>query len=124
MPHHRCHTPGQPVHVHAFGAWRTGTVTRLGRSRVWVKYVRNRFGDLHEKPFTATEVLDATGATLTSARELRPGMVVLVDNIEKTVTSVRPAPRRSLVIDYIDGDQVTLYARTRLRVAAGTSRGL
>ena len=97
MPTNRRHTPGQPVHVHAFGAWRNGTVTRLGRDRVWVQYARNRFGDLHERPFTAAEVLDAAGATLTSARELRPGLVVLVDTIEKTVKSVRPAPRRSLV---------------------------
>lgn len=114
---------GQPVHVHAFGAWRAGTVTRLGRSRVWVRFVRNRFDDTHEKPFLAAEVLDAAGVALTSARELRPGQVVLVANARRTVKSVQPPRRRRVEIRYSDGEQVTLYARTRVRVATSPHGG-
>lgn len=32
---------GQAVHVHAYGTWRAGTVTKLGRTRITVRYVRN-----------------------------------------------------------------------------------
>ncbi len=33
---------GQQVQVHAFGGWRDGTVTGLGKTKVKVRYWRNR----------------------------------------------------------------------------------
>lgn len=49
---------GQDVKVWAFGNRRPGKVTKLGRSRVTVDYVRNREGERSERAFTAGEIYD------------------------------------------------------------------
>lgn len=59
--------PGQAVHVHAYGTWRAGTVTKLGRTRVTVRYVRNADGQLDERSFPATAVHPADGVALVAA---------------------------------------------------------
>jgi hypothetical protein len=47
---------GEPVKVRAYGAWRHGTVTKLGRTRVTVTYIRNQSGTRASKSFGATEI--------------------------------------------------------------------
>lgn len=42
---------GQTVEVHSYGAWRRGTVVKIGRTRITVEYAKNRWGELHSKAF-------------------------------------------------------------------------
>ncbi len=66
---------GQPVHVPAYGNWRPGTVTKLARTRVTVRYVRNADGDTDERAFPMAQVLPADGVGLEPVHRLprRPG---------------------------------------------------
>jgi hypothetical protein len=47
---------GDKVNVYAFGGLREGTVTKLGKSRVTVHFVRNRSGGTSERAFVASEI--------------------------------------------------------------------
>jgi hypothetical protein len=110
---------GQRVHVHAFGAWRTGVVTGLDGGKVVVRFGRNRLGAAAERSFPPAGVLPADGIALVPVRELRPGDVVVVAGQSKTVAGVWRHPhrrRRRMEVTYRDGDVVALPAVTRLRV--------
>lgn len=50
------YTVGQQVEVSAFGRWRPGTITKLGRTKVTVQYQRNQQGTLATRAFGAIEV--------------------------------------------------------------------
>lgn len=46
----------QPVQVHSYGAWRSGVVIKVGRTRVTVRYIKNLQGDAHTKTFTTDRI--------------------------------------------------------------------
>jgi hypothetical protein len=52
----RTYRVGARVKVRAYGAWRRGTVTKLGRTRVTVTYLRNQHGTRASKSFGATQI--------------------------------------------------------------------
>lgn len=109
--------PGQAVHVHAYGTWRAGTVTKLGRTRVTVRYVRNADGQLDERSFPATAVYSADGVTLVAVDQLRHGDVVIgADGEDLTVDTVSPAGRRRRVVRSTDASRAEVPAGTVLRV--------
>jgi hypothetical protein len=119
LPAVRRFEPGQAVHVHAYGNWRAGIVTKLGRTRVTVRYVRNVGGQLDERPFPATGVHSADGVALVAVDHLRHGDVVIgADGEDLTVETVSPAGRRRRVMRYTDASEVTVPAGTVLRVRA------
>jgi hypothetical protein len=64
LPPMRRFQVGQPVHVDAFGNWRPGTVTKIGRSQVTVRYQRNAYGDTAERAFAPGFVRPAHGVSL------------------------------------------------------------
>lgn len=47
---------GDSVEVHAFGRWRLGYVTKLGRSKVAVEFIRNAQGTSAERTFDSMDV--------------------------------------------------------------------
>jgi hypothetical protein len=47
---------GTAVQVQAFGKWREGTVTGLGRTKVKVRYIRSMAGTVAERTFDSSEV--------------------------------------------------------------------
>ena len=109
--------PGQAVHVHAYGTWRAGTVTKLGRTRVTVRYVRNGDGQTDERPFSTTAVHPADGVALVAVDQLHHGDVVIdADSEDLTVDTVVPAGRRRRVVRYTNGSRATVSAQTVLRV--------
>jgi hypothetical protein len=108
---------GQAVHVHAYGNWRPGTVTKLGRTRVTVRYVRNAGGQTDERPFATTLVHPADGVALVAVDQLHRGDVVIgADEQDLTVDKVVAGPRRHRVVIYTNQSRATLSAQTRLRV--------
>jgi|SRR6266542_4392752 len=109
--------PGQAVHVHAYGNWRPGTVTKLGRTRVTVRYVRNADGRTDERPFPTTAVHPADGVTLVAVDQVHRGDVVIgADEQDLTVDKVVAGRRRHRVVIYTNESRATLSAQTRLRV--------
>ncbi len=52
---------GDPVLVRAYGRHRHGTVTKLGRTRVTVDFLRNRDGDRASRAFGAWELEPTEG---------------------------------------------------------------
>jgi hypothetical protein len=108
---------GQSVHVHAHGSWRSGTVTKLGRTRVTVRYARDTGGDTVERAFPTTKVHSAEGIALVPVDQLRDGdVVVTVDAADQTVTDIRRGLRRLRVVTYAEGSEVEVSAHTNLRV--------
>jgi hypothetical protein len=107
---------GQPVHVPAHGSWRPGTVTKLARTRVTVRYVRNADGDTDERAFPMAQVLPADGVGLEPVHRLRRGQVVILARGEVTVADVRAGPRRYRTVIYIDGSTAEISAQTLMRV--------
>lgn len=117
-------TPDMPVHVHVFGRWRPGRITRLAQTMVWVRYARNQHGDSTEQAFPPAAVLPAEGVDLRAVQDLHPGDVVLVSGARWPVAQVTPVPhgrrRREprMRIRYTHDDEVTLTASTLLRVVS------
>ncbi len=111
--------PGQAVHVHVHGTWRAGTVTKRGRTRVTVRYVRNADGQLDERSFPTTAVHPAGDVALVAVDQLRHGDVVIgADGEDLTVDTVLPAGRRRRVVRYTDASPATVSAQAVLRVRA------
>ena len=111
--------PGEAVHVHAYGTWRAGTVTKLGRTRITVRYVRNADGQLDERSFPATAVHPADGVALVAVDHLHHDDVVIgADGEDLTVDRVLPGGRRRRVVRYTDASRATVSAQTVLRVRA------
>lgn len=105
--------------MHAYGTWRAGTVTKLGRTRVTVRYVRNAAGQLDERSFPTTAVHPADGVALVAVDQLQHGDVVIgADGDDLTVDTVAPAGRRRRVVRYTDASRATVSAQTVLRVRA------
>lgn len=48
---------GDPVLVFAWGQYRRGTVTKIGRTRLTIEHRRNASGDRHERAFTLGEIV-------------------------------------------------------------------
>lgn len=108
---------GQAVHVYAYGNWRAGTVTKLGRTRVTVAYVRNADGQLDERPFSTMAVYATDGVALVAVDELGSGDVVIgVDGQTRIVETVRPGGRLERVVCYTDTSRATVPTQTVLRV--------
>lgn len=111
--------PGQAVHVHAYGTWRAGTVTQLGRTRITVRYLRNADGQLDERSFPTTAVHPADGVALVAVDQLQHGDVVIgADGEDRTVDAVLPGGRRRRVVRYTDASRATVAAGAVLRVRA------
>jgi len=100
---------GQPVHVHAYGNWRPGIVTKLGRTRVTVRYTRNGAGETAERAFPTTEVYSAEGIALVPVDQLRDGdVVVTVNAADQSVADVRHGPRRQRVVAYANAAELAV----------------
>ena len=61
----------QAVHVYADGTWRPGTVTKLGRTRVTVRYLRRADSQADERPFPTSQIQPADGVALVPVDRLR-----------------------------------------------------
>jgi hypothetical protein len=72
---------GDKVQAYAFGAWRDGVVTKLGRTRVTVNFTRNRSGDQAERAFTATDLEPAPRVPVKAA-EPAPAEAEVQDETE------------------------------------------
>jgi hypothetical protein len=107
----------QAVHVHAYGNWRPGTVTKIGRSRVTVRYARNAAGTPDERAFPTDQIQPAHGVALVAVSRLRRGdLVVQAGGDDLVVEKVRPGPRRYRTVTYTDGSQVDISTQTVMRV--------
>jgi len=110
----------QAVHVHAYGNWRRGVVTKIGRSRVTVRYARNAEGQPDERAFPTDQIRTADGVDLVGVDRLRDGDVLVgpvgdgTDDL--TVAHVGPGLRRYRTVTYTDGSQVQISAQTLMRV--------
>ncbi len=114
---------GQQVHVDAYGNWRPGTVTKVGRTRITVTYVRNADGDTDERAFPVARVQPADGVALVPVHRLRRGQVVILADRDATVADVRGGPRRYRTVVYTDGTQAEISAQTVMRVRIPTPTG-
>lgn len=56
VPVETTYSIGTAVEVQAFGKWRVGTVTGLGRTKVKVSYIRSMAGTVAERTFDSREV--------------------------------------------------------------------
>jgi len=103
----------QAVHVHAYGNWRPGTVTKIGRSRVTVRYARNADGTPDERAFRTDQIQPADGVALVPLSKLRRGDIVArADGDDLTVERVGQGSRRYRTVTYTDGSQVEISAQT------------
>ena len=88
------------VHVHAYGNWRPSTVTKIGRSRVTVRYARN-----------------ADGVALVPVPQLQRGDgLAQAEGKDLNVADVGRGSRRLRTVTYTDGSQVDMSAQTLMRV--------
>jgi hypothetical protein len=107
----------QAVHVHAYGNWRAGTVTRIGRTRVTVRYTRNADGQPDERAFPTDQIQPADGVALVPVHQLRRGdIVVHAAGEDRTVAEVGQGQRRYRTVTYTDGSQAQISAQTLMRV--------
>lgn len=107
----------QAVHVYADGTWRPGTVTKLGRTRVTVRYLHGADGQADERPFPTSQIQPADGVALVPVDRLRRGdIVVPAGGDDLTVADVRPGRRRYVIVGYTNGSAATLAAHTVMRV--------
>ncbi len=107
----------QAVHVHAYGNWRAGTVTKIGRTRVTVRYTRNADGQPDERAFPTDQIQPAEGVALVPVHQLRRGDVVVQTGGEDlTVADVGQRAHRYRTVRYTDESQAEILAQTLMRV--------
>jgi hypothetical protein len=107
----------QAVHVHAHGTWRPGTVTKLGRTRLTVRYTRDADGQTDERPFPTTQVHPADGVALVAVDQLQRGdIVVAPGGQDLAVADLRPGRRRYRIVRYTNGSEAEMLAHILMRV--------
>ena len=107
----------------AYGNWRPGTVTKIGRSGSVPHSFANADGDTDERAFPTDLMRPAEGLTLVAVHGLRRGLVVMPTDGDATVADVLPGQRRYRSVVYTDGSRAEVSAQALMRVGTRPPAG-